>query len=148
MEQAAQLTDFVAKRPLVLTAGSASAPEWCAKQDRLAALSTDSAHHDIAGAVHEDLFAKQAGGARSSQAVPDVVSAVRTKAPLAKWRQRRNRGASRRPRPSWPGTEGRQTTTAPTNLTTQACSHEVGSSRCHVAGTEGPSRTSPPFSGR
>jgi len=103
MEQAAQLTDFVAKRPVVLTAGSASAPEWCAKQDRLAALSTDSAHHDIAGAVHEDLFAKQADGARSSQAVPDVVSAVRTKAPLAKWRQRRNRGASRRrPRPSGP----------------------------------------------
>jgi pimeloyl-ACP methyl ester carboxylesterase len=84
MEQAAELRDFADKPLVVLTAGSGSAPDWFAKQDRLAALSTNSAHHVIAGAVHEDLVAKQADAARSSQAVLDVVSAVRTRAPLAK----------------------------------------------------------------
>jgi pimeloyl-ACP methyl ester carboxylesterase len=84
MEQAAQLTDFAAKPLVVLTAGDGSAPDWFAKQDRLAALSTNSAHHVIAGAVHEDLVAQQADAAQSTQAILDVVSAVRSKAPLAK----------------------------------------------------------------
>ena len=84
MEQAAQLTDFAAKPLVVLTAGSGSAPDWSAKQDRLAALSTNSAHHVIAGAVHEDLVANQADAAQSTQAILDVVSAVRSQTPLAK----------------------------------------------------------------
>ena len=83
MEQAAQLTDFGSKPLVVLTAGEGSAPDWFVKQDRLAALSTNSTHHAIAGAVHEDLVAKQADAAQSTQAILDVVSAVRSKTPLA-----------------------------------------------------------------
>jgi len=84
MEQAAELTDFGAMPLVVVTAGEGSAPDWSAKQDRLAALSTNSAHRTIAGASHEDLVAKQADAAQSTQAILDVVSAVRTRAPLAK----------------------------------------------------------------
>jgi pimeloyl-ACP methyl ester carboxylesterase len=84
MEQAAQLTDFGSKPLVIVTAGDGSAPDWFAKQDALAALSTNSAHHTIAGAVHEDLVAKQADAAQSTKAILDVLSAVRNKAPLAK----------------------------------------------------------------
>lgn len=84
MEQAAQLTDFAAKPLVVLTAGSGSAPDWYAKQERLATLSTNSAHHVIAGAVHEDLVAKQADAAQSTKGILDVVAAVRRNAPLVK----------------------------------------------------------------
>jgi pimeloyl-ACP methyl ester carboxylesterase len=84
MEQAGELTDFGGKPLVVVTAGEGSAPGWSAKQGHLAALSTNSAHRTVAGAVHEDLVAKQADAAQSTQAILDVVSAVRTKAPLPK----------------------------------------------------------------
>ncbi|GAA4716621.1 hypothetical protein GCM10025782_12000 [Pedococcus ginsenosidimutans] len=82
MVQAAQLTDFDAKPLVVLTAGSGSAPDWSAKQDHLAALSSNSAHHVVAGAVHEDLVARQPYAAQSTRAILDVVAAVRDKATL------------------------------------------------------------------
>ena len=84
MEQAGELTDFGAKPLVVVTAGKGSAPDWSARQDRLAALSTNSAHRTIAGAVHEDLVAKQGDAAQSTQAIVDVVTAVRHKALVAK----------------------------------------------------------------
>jgi pimeloyl-ACP methyl ester carboxylesterase len=84
MEQAGRLTDFGAKPLVVVTAGEGSAPDWFAKQDRLAALSTNSAHHTIKGAVHEDLVAKQVDAAQSTKAILDVLAAVRGNAPLAK----------------------------------------------------------------
>jgi pimeloyl-ACP methyl ester carboxylesterase len=84
MEQAARLTDFAAKPLVVLTAGEGNAPDWFPKQDRLAALSTNSAHRTVVGAVHEDLVAKQPDAAQSTQAILDVLAAVRNNAPLAK----------------------------------------------------------------
>ncbi|WP_218144427.1 alpha/beta hydrolase [Pedococcus cremeus] len=84
MQQAAELTDFGAKPLVVVTAGEGSAPDWSAKQDRLAALSTNSAHRTVAGAAHEDLVAKSSDAAQSSKAIMDVVSAVRGEAQLAK----------------------------------------------------------------
>jgi pimeloyl-ACP methyl ester carboxylesterase len=84
MEQAAQLTDFADKPLVVLTAGEGNAPDWFPKQGRLAALSTNSAHRTVVGAVHEDLVAKQADAAQSTQAILDVLSAVRSKTPLAR----------------------------------------------------------------
>lgn len=83
MQQAAQLTDFGSKPLVVLAAGEGGAPDWFAKQERLAALSTNSTHHAITGAVHEDLVAKQADAAQSTKAILDVVSAVRNKTSLA-----------------------------------------------------------------
>jgi hypothetical protein len=84
MAEAAQLRTFGDKPLVVLTAGSGSAPDWFTKQDKLAALSTNTIHRVIAGAVHEDLVAKQAVAAQSSQAIVDVVNAVRAGTPLAK----------------------------------------------------------------
>jgi hypothetical protein len=84
MEQAAALMDFADKPLVVLTAGSGSAPDWFAKQDHLAALSTHSAHRVMPGATHEDLVAKQADAAKSTQAILDVVSSVRGERPLGK----------------------------------------------------------------
>lgn len=84
MEQAGDLTDFGAKPLVVVTAGKGSAPDWAARQDRLAALSTNSAHRTVVGAAHEDLVAKQPDGAQSSQAIMDVVSAVRHHTQLSK----------------------------------------------------------------
>jgi pimeloyl-ACP methyl ester carboxylesterase len=84
MEQAGELTDFGAKPLVVVTAGKGSAPDWSARQDRLAALSSNSAHRTIAGAVHEDLVARQSDAAQSSQAIVDVVSAVRHNIKLSK----------------------------------------------------------------
>ena len=84
MEQAGELTDFGAKPLVVVTAGKGSAPDWSARQDRLAALSTNSAHRTVAGAAHEDLVAKQPDAAQSSQAIMDVVSAVRHHTQLSK----------------------------------------------------------------
>lgn len=84
MEQAAQLTDFGSKPLVVLTAGKGSAPDWFTKQAAMAALSTNSAQRTIAGAVHEDLVAKQTDAAQSTQAILDVLAAVRSKGPLAK----------------------------------------------------------------
>ncbi|MEO6411184.1 MAG: hypothetical protein ABIO48_01240 [Pedococcus sp.] len=78
MEQAAQLTDFGSRPLVVLTAGEGSAPDWFTKQAVLAALSTNSAHHTIAGALHEDLVAKETDAAQSTKAILDVLSAVRS----------------------------------------------------------------------
>ncbi|HET7799419.1 MAG TPA: alpha/beta hydrolase [Humibacillus xanthopallidus] len=82
--QASALTSFGAKPLAVLTAGSGSAPDWFGKQDRLAALSTNSQHRIIAGATHQDLIADEADAARTTQAILDVVSAVRTGAPVSR----------------------------------------------------------------
>ncbi len=84
MEQAAQLTDFGSKPLVVLTAGDGAAADWPAKQAALAALSTNSAHHTIEGAAHEDLVAKQADAAQSTKAILDVLASVRSNTALAK----------------------------------------------------------------
>jgi hypothetical protein len=66
-----------------VTSGKGAASDWPAKRDALADLSTNSAH-TITSAGHEDLVAKQAGAAKSTQAIVDLLSAVRTKTPLTK----------------------------------------------------------------
>jgi hypothetical protein len=54
-----------------------------AAQDELAALSTNSAHRTLADAEHALLTEDQATAAQSSQAIRDVVDAVRTGTPVA-----------------------------------------------------------------
>jgi pimeloyl-ACP methyl ester carboxylesterase len=80
--EAADLTDFTGKPLFVLTAGSGNSSAWAEAQDRLAALSTNSVHHVVSGATHTDLVAEQAPAAVTSQAIHDVVSSVRSAAPL------------------------------------------------------------------
>jgi hypothetical protein len=54
-----------------------------AAQNRLATLSTNSAHHIIQSA-HEDLITNQQGAAQTTQGILDAVQAVRSHAPDSK----------------------------------------------------------------
>ena len=84
-EQAAALGDFADKPLIVLTAGSGhDAATWSAAQTRMAGLSTNSVHRIIAGATHEDLITDQEDAAATTQAILDVVSAVRSKGALTR----------------------------------------------------------------
>lgn len=79
---AAELTDFGDKPLVVLTAGEGSAPGWMGKQNKLAALSTNSVHRIVAGAAHADLVSEEGPAATTAQAIQDVVSSVRSGRPL------------------------------------------------------------------
>ncbi|WP_426595682.1 alpha/beta fold hydrolase [Cellulomonas sp. McL0617] len=78
MEQAALLRDFGNKPLMVLTAGAGNANDWTQKQDRLAALSTDSVHRVVDDATHDALVGDPVHAATTTQAILDVVQAVRT----------------------------------------------------------------------
>jgi len=71
------------RKPLiVLTADEENTDEqWQSKQDHLATLSTNSLHRH-ANATHDSLISDQADAAAASQAIHDVVTAVRTGRPL------------------------------------------------------------------
>jgi pimeloyl-ACP methyl ester carboxylesterase len=84
MQQAASLTDFTDKPLAVLTAGIGNDPTHAAAQNHLAALSTNSVHVTIDDASHEGLVADETYAAITTQAILDVVSSVRTSAPLAR----------------------------------------------------------------
>jgi hypothetical protein len=80
--QAQTLTGFNGKPLIVVTAGGRQQTGWSATQDRLARLSTNSLHRTVAGADHTALLYNEAMSANSSQAIRDVVSAIRTGTPL------------------------------------------------------------------
>ena len=82
LPRAQALTDFAARPLLVVTAGKGQDPGWSAAQDRLAALSSNSAHRTIPGAVHEALLVDERFAADSAQGIRDVVAAVRADAPV------------------------------------------------------------------
>jgi pimeloyl-ACP methyl ester carboxylesterase len=82
MQQAAALTDLDGKPLLVLTADIGQSPGWQEKQDHMATLSTNSLHR-VTHASHDSLVADEEDSAAASQAVRDVVVAVRTSVPLA-----------------------------------------------------------------
>ena len=78
MAQAASLRSLGDKPLMVLSAGVGSAADWPQKQERLAALSTDSVHRVVAGASHEALVGDPAHAATTSRAILEVVKSVRT----------------------------------------------------------------------
>jgi pimeloyl-ACP methyl ester carboxylesterase len=81
--QAASLTTLGGKPLIVLTADQGiTDDQWQAKQDHLATLSTNSLHRH-ANTTHASLLDNEADTAAASQAVRDVVAAVRTSRPLA-----------------------------------------------------------------
>jgi pimeloyl-ACP methyl ester carboxylesterase len=81
MQQASALTTLGSKPLIVVTADEAqSDPEWQSKQDHMAMLSTNSVHRH-ANATHQSLLADEADSAAASQAIRDVVTAVRTSRP-------------------------------------------------------------------
>ena len=83
MVQAATLRDFADKPLVVLSAGTGNAADWPQQQDRLAALSTNSVHRVVDDASHEALVGDERHAATTSQAILEVVSAVRAGQPLA-----------------------------------------------------------------
>jgi hypothetical protein len=78
MEQAASLRDFGDKPLMVLSASVGNAVGWADKQERLATLSTNRVHRVVDGASHEALVGDETHAAATSQAILEVVSAVRT----------------------------------------------------------------------
>ena len=77
LNRAAKLTSL-GDRPLsVVTAGTGSVVGWAAEQNDLATLSSTSVHRTVAGATHTSLIEDKRHAAQSSQAISDVVSAVR-----------------------------------------------------------------------
>jgi pimeloyl-ACP methyl ester carboxylesterase len=82
MAQAGSFTGFGDKPLVVLTAGSGSDAALVAAHDRLAAMSTNSVHRVIDGATHEELIADEKDSTATSQAILDVVAAIRGATPL------------------------------------------------------------------
>jgi pimeloyl-ACP methyl ester carboxylesterase len=82
MHQAAALEDFGHKPLIVVTAGRGHDASGLAAQDKLASLSTNSRHRVVADATHQSLVLDQTDAAAVSQAIRDVVAAVRIGRPL------------------------------------------------------------------
>jgi pimeloyl-ACP methyl ester carboxylesterase len=81
-EEAAALRNFDDKPLVVLTAGVGNDAKHSAAQNHLATLSTNSAHRTVEDAAHEDLVAAEDSAAATTQAILDVVQAVRTHTPV------------------------------------------------------------------
>ena len=82
MTEAQSLTTLGDRPLVVVTAEKDAEGGWMAAQDELAALSTSSVHRTLADADHAMLIEQQATAAQSSQAIRDVVNAVRTGTPI------------------------------------------------------------------
>lgn len=82
--EAAMLTDFGAKPLVVLTAGAETDATHDAAQNKLATLSTESSHRVVEGASHAGLILDEQYANATTRAILDVVSSVRTAAPLAR----------------------------------------------------------------
>jgi pimeloyl-ACP methyl ester carboxylesterase len=81
--QAGELKSLDGKPLFVLTAEQGNSEGWMSHQDAMATLSTNSLHEVVPGATHQSLVDNPTHAAAVSQAIVDVVEAVRTGAPLA-----------------------------------------------------------------
>ena len=80
--EAGALTTLGAKPLIVLTADQGNAPGWTDHQDAMATLSTNSRHEVVPGSTHQSLTDNAAHAAVVSDAIVDVVEAIRTGLPL------------------------------------------------------------------
>ena len=80
--EAGELKSLDAKPLIVLTAEQGNAPGWMEHQDAMAALSTNSVHDVVPGATHQSVVDNPTHAAVVSQAIVDVVEAIRTGPPL------------------------------------------------------------------
>jgi pimeloyl-ACP methyl ester carboxylesterase len=81
-EQAKALHDLGTKPLIVVTAGLEQQPGWFGAQDKLAALSGNTAHRTIADATHAALLDNPTFAAFANAAILDVLTAARTGAAL------------------------------------------------------------------
>lgn len=84
MNQARSLTTLGARPLVVMTALKGAEGGWTDAQDQLATLSSNSTHRTMPGVTHSMLTEDRTTAARSSQAIGDVVTAVRTGQPVSK----------------------------------------------------------------
>jgi pimeloyl-ACP methyl ester carboxylesterase len=82
MQQAASLTNLDGKPLVVVTADTGNSAVWEQAQDRMATLSTNSSHRVAKATTHESLLYDETDSAQASQAIRDVIAAVRTARPL------------------------------------------------------------------
>jgi len=80
--QAQALRDLAGKPLVVVTAVRGAQTGWPAAQDKLATLSTNSVHRTVSGASHASLLEDRADSENSSEAILDVVRAIRNGAQL------------------------------------------------------------------
>lgn len=84
MQQAQGLTSLGDKPLMVLTAVREAQEGWLPAQDKLATLSTNSSHRRLPNVTHASLIENQNDASVASQAIREVVVAVRAGTPLAK----------------------------------------------------------------
>jgi pimeloyl-ACP methyl ester carboxylesterase len=82
MQEAASLRDFGDRPLVVLTAGTGNDAAWPAAQNHLATLSTNSVHRIVDAATHEALVGDPDHAVTTTQAVLQVVTAMRSAKPL------------------------------------------------------------------
>jgi pimeloyl-ACP methyl ester carboxylesterase len=80
--EAGQLHSLEGKPLVVLTAARGNAKGWMTDQNQSAALSTNSVHRVVPGSTHDSLVDNPKHTAAVTQAIHDVVVAVRSGAPL------------------------------------------------------------------
>jgi pimeloyl-ACP methyl ester carboxylesterase len=84
MQEAGSLVTL-GNRPLMVVTALKDAQEgWAALQEEVPKLSSNSSHWSLATTSHASLIEDQADAAFASQAIREVVSAVRTSKPLAR----------------------------------------------------------------
>jgi pimeloyl-ACP methyl ester carboxylesterase len=81
--EAGELKSLDGKPLFVLTAEQGNSEGWMPHQDAMATLSTNSLHEIVPGATHQSLIDNPTHAAAVSQAIVDVVEAIRTGVPLA-----------------------------------------------------------------
>jgi pimeloyl-ACP methyl ester carboxylesterase len=82
MQQAAAVTNLDGKPLIVLAADTGNAAGWEQKQDHMASLSTYRLHRVAQATTHDSMVSDEADSAAASQAIHDLVEAVRTGRPL------------------------------------------------------------------
>jgi pimeloyl-ACP methyl ester carboxylesterase len=84
LREAAALTTIGDRPLIVVTAAKGALAGWLPLQDRMAGLSTNSAHRVLPDIDHPGVVHDRAGAAQSSRAILDVVASVRTGSPLTR----------------------------------------------------------------
>lgn len=84
LTEAAALTTLGDRPLIVVTAGKGAEAGWLPLQDKMAGLSTNSAHRVLPDTDHPGVIHDRIGAAQASPAILDVVASVRSGTPLTK----------------------------------------------------------------
>jgi len=84
LTEAAALTTLGDRPLIVVTAAKGASAGWLPLQDKMAGLSTNSAHRVLPDTDHPGVIHDRLGAGQASQAILDVVASVRSGAPLTK----------------------------------------------------------------